>query len=121
MTQRKHFKPLLYIRATLFWLGFAPSTIVFSLIGPLLLPLSWHGRYRIMSQWTRFNVWWLQLTCGLKYEVQRAGTPAGEAAILLCKHQSTWETLALQRFIPPQVWVLKRELMRIPFFGWGSP
>ncbi len=119
MTQRKHFKPLLYLRATLFWLGFAPSTILFALIGPLTLPLSWHGRYRIMSQWTRFNVWWLGLVCGLRYEVSGREHLAGEAGVLLCKHQSTWETLALQRFIPPQVWVLKRELMRIPFFGWG--
>jgi len=119
MTQHKHFKPFLYLRATLFWLGFAPSTIFFSLIGPLLRPLSWHGRFRFMSQWTRFNIWWLELTCGLKYEVHGREHLSGDAAILLCKHQSTWETLALQRFIPPQVWVLKRELMRIPFFGWG--
>jgi 1-acyl-sn-glycerol-3-phosphate acyltransferase len=119
MTRRKHLKPLLYLRATLFWLGFAPSTMLFALIGPLTRPLSWHGRYRIMSQWTRFNVWWLGLTCGLRYEVTGREHLAGEAGILLCKHQSTWETLALQRFIPPQVWVLKRELMRIPFFGWG--
>ncbi|MFN2349464.1 MAG: lysophospholipid acyltransferase family protein [Thioalkalivibrio sp.] len=119
MTQRKHFKPFLYVRATLFWLGFAPSTIFFSLIGPLLRPLSWHRRFRFMSQWTRFNIWWLELTCGLKYEVHGREHLTGDSAILLCKHQSTWETLALQRFIPPQVWVLKRELMRIPLFGWG--
>ena len=37
----------------------------------------------------------------------------------MAKHQSTWETLALQAIFPPQVWVLKRELLWIPFFGWG--
>jgi 1-acyl-sn-glycerol-3-phosphate acyltransferase len=37
----------------------------------------------------------------------------------LCKHQSAWETLALQVIFPPQVWVLKRELLWLPFFGWG--
>jgi 1-acyl-sn-glycerol-3-phosphate acyltransferase len=37
----------------------------------------------------------------------------------MCKHQSSWETLALQALFPPQVWVLKRELLWIPFFGWG--
>jgi 1-acyl-sn-glycerol-3-phosphate acyltransferase len=119
MAQRKHFKPLLYIRSVLFWVGFALSTVLFALISPLTLPFNWHGRFGIMSQWTRFNVWWLRVTCGLGYEVQGQEHLAGEAGVLLCKHQSTWETIALQRFIPPQVWVLKRELMRIPFFGWG--
>ena len=38
---------------------------------------------------------------------------------MLCKHQSAWETLALQQIFPPQVWVLKRELLWMPFFGWA--
>jgi 1-acyl-sn-glycerol-3-phosphate acyltransferase len=38
---------------------------------------------------------------------------------VLCKHQSAWETLALQVIFPPQAWVLKRELLWLPFFGWG--
>jgi len=37
----------------------------------------------------------------------------------MCKHQSAWETIALQKVFPPQVWVLKRELLWLPFFGWG--
>ena len=39
--------------------------------------------------------------------------------MVLARHESAWETLALQRYFAPQVWVLKRELLRIPFFGWG--
>jgi 1-acyl-sn-glycerol-3-phosphate acyltransferase len=42
-----------------------------------------------------------------------------QASIILSKHQSAWETLALQSIFPPQVWVLKRELLRLPFFGWA--
>ena len=38
---------------------------------------------------------------------------------MLSKHQSAWETLAFQFIFPPQVWVLKRELLWMPFFGWG--
>ena len=40
-------------------------------------------------------------------------------SIILSNHQSAWETLAFQLIFPPQVWVLKKELLRIPFFGWG--
>ena len=38
---------------------------------------------------------------------------------MLSKHESAWETLAFQAILPPQVWVIKRELLWIPFFGWG--
>ncbi|MFN4264003.1 MAG: lysophospholipid acyltransferase family protein [Thioalkalivibrionaceae bacterium] len=107
-------------RGGLFSLGFWVSTIIFGLFAPLVLwPLGWHGRYRVLSQWTRFNVWWLGLTCGLRYRVhgrEHLSTPGGVVAMV--KHQSAWETIALQQIVPPQVWVLKRELMRIPFFGW---
>jgi 1-acyl-sn-glycerol-3-phosphate acyltransferase len=40
-------------------------------------------------------------------------------SIVLSNHQSAWETLAFQQIFPPQVWVLKKELLHIPFFGWG--
>jgi 1-acyl-sn-glycerol-3-phosphate acyltransferase len=39
--------------------------------------------------------------------------------IVLAKHQSAWETLSFQVIFPPQVWVLKKELLWIPLFGWG--
>jgi 1-acyl-sn-glycerol-3-phosphate acyltransferase len=40
--------------------------------------------------------------------------------VVLCKHQSTWETIALRALLPPaQTWILKRELLWVPFFGWG--
>jgi 1-acyl-sn-glycerol-3-phosphate acyltransferase len=38
---------------------------------------------------------------------------------VLAKHQSAWETIAFEVFLPPQVWVLRRSLLRVPFFGWG--
>ncbi len=110
-----------YLGSILFWMGFGLSTMIFSTFGWLILwPLDFRGRYRVMSQWSRFNIWWLKRCCGLDCEVSGLEhLPREGAAIVMAKHQSTWETLAIQRFIPPQVWVLKRELMRIPFFGWG--
>lgn len=112
---------MLYLRALLFWLGFIVSTFLFGLIlVPLIWPLDWQGRYRVLSQWTRLNIWWLKTSCGLTYRVHgREHLQQPQAAIVLAKHQSAFETLALQQILPPQVWVLKRELMRIPFFGWA--
>lgn len=59
------------------------------------------------------------MTCGLSHEVSGLENIPDEAAIIMCKHQSAWETLALQLIFPPQVWILKRELLWIPIYGWG--
>ncbi|MEJ2060228.1 MAG: lysophospholipid acyltransferase family protein [Gammaproteobacteria bacterium] len=112
-------RPVLYVRAFLFWIGFAISTMVIASTAFLLLPFSFRVRFAWISQWTHFNLWWLGLTCGLRYRVEGQENLPDRAAVVMAKHQSTWETVALQRFLPPQVWVLKRELLRIPFFGWG--
>ena len=64
-------------------------------------------------------MWWLALTCGIHYEViGRENIPATNA-IVLCKHQSAWETLVLPLCLPPLAFVIKRELLWIPLFGWG--
>jgi 1-acyl-sn-glycerol-3-phosphate acyltransferase len=57
--------------------------------------------------------------CGIRYRVLGADNIPGEACVVLSKHQSAWETLAFQEIFPPQVYVIKRELLWIPFFGWG--
>ena len=63
-----------------------------------------------------FLLWHL---CGLRYRIIGAENIPKTPSIVLSKHQSAWETLAFQEIFPPQVWVLKKELLRIPFFGWG--
>jgi 1-acyl-sn-glycerol-3-phosphate acyltransferase len=112
-------KALITIRSLAFALGMTVSTAVFGVLAPLLFPLPFRARYGFISRWTRFNLWWLHKTCGLGYRVEGAENIPPLNGIVLCKHQSAWETLALQAIFPPQVWVIKRELLRIPFFGWG--
>lgn len=88
---------------------------------PVLLtfPLSFKWRFRIISQWARLHVWLARVLCGLRYEVYgREHLPPGPA-ILMAKHQSSWETLAFALIFPPQTWVLKREVLWIPLFGWA--
>ena len=77
------------------------------------------SRYKIVSQWAIFNLWLLKIICHIHYEVKGLDNISENPCIILCKHQSAWETLALQAIFPPQVWVIKRELLWIPFFGWG--
>nr|WP_234982839.1 lysophospholipid acyltransferase family protein [Ectothiorhodosinus mongolicus] len=110
---------MLTIRASVFWLGMVLSTVIVGLVIPLLAPLPWRLRYRLLAMWPRFNLFWLRLCCGIRYRVNGIEHLPNQAAIVMAKHQSTWETLALTQILPPQVWVLKQELLNVPVFGWG--
>lgn len=112
-------KALIALRSTLFAAFLILVTPVFAVIALLTFPLPALTRYRIISVWSRWVMWAARVLCGIRYRViGREHIPA-EPCIILSKHQSAWETLAFQLIFPPQVWVLKRELLRVPFFGWG--
>jgi 1-acyl-sn-glycerol-3-phosphate acyltransferase len=110
---------MIYLRSTLFFIFYSLSAIIFSLLAILVLPLPFKARYAVVSQWAKTNIWLLAKICDLRLEVEGGEHIGTEPAVIICKHQSAWETLALQTVFPPQVWVLKRELLWIPFFGWG--
>ncbi|MHB0926653.1 MAG: lysophospholipid acyltransferase family protein [Gallionellaceae bacterium] len=107
------------LRSLIFLLLQIIITPVFALLALLSFPLSPLTRYRIISQWAKLMLPLLQLVCGIRHEVRGIENIPREPCIVMCKHQSAWETLALQKIFPPQVWVLKRELLQIPFFGWA--
>ena len=107
------------VGSSLFSLGLVCSTLVFTPIALASVLLPYRFRWRVVTQWSRFNLYWLAVTCGVKCEIEGLENIPAEPAIILARHESAWETLALQRWFAPQVWVLKRELLRIPFFGWG--
>ncbi len=107
------------LRAILFYLGLTLATVIVFVLSPLVFPFPQTVRGRYFALWARFVMWWLRLTCGLGFRVEgRENIPEG-TALILAKHQSAWETIAMQTIFPPQTWVLKRELLLIPFFGWG--
>ncbi len=95
------------------------TVLVFAPLALLTFPLPHPLRYRFISQWARLQTWLVGVLCGVRYRVEgREHLPKGPA-IILAKHQSAWETIAFQKIFPIQTWVLKRELLLIPFFGWG--
>lgn len=110
---------LVALRSSLFAAFQIIITPVFAVIALLTFPLPALTRYRIISTWTRCVMWAARVICGIRYRVIGAEHIPPEPCIILSKHQSAWETLAFQLIFPPQVWVLKRELLRVPFFGWG--
>lgn len=111
----------LYLRALLYAIGFYGVTIVYSvpclLIGPLL---PFRTRFRFLTLVNYFYIAWLRICCGLGVELKgRENLPTEGAYVVVANHQSEWETLYFQTLVRPQAVVLKRELLRIPLFGWA--
>ena len=95
------------------------SALVYAPLAVLSFPFPLLARYRFITQWARFQLWLLRHLCRLDYQIEGGGNLPPGPAIVFSKHQSAWETLAYQLILPPFVWVLKRELLWIPLFGWG--
>ena len=82
--------------------------------------LPYRKRYYIVSRWNVFTIWLLKSICGIRYQVKGMENLPDEPVILLSKHQSAWETIFLLCHMPrPLSFVLKKELLYIPFFGWA--
>jgi 1-acyl-sn-glycerol-3-phosphate acyltransferase len=107
--------------SALFYLGYICATVFW---GGLSVLIAWVIPYRarftfIIGYWTRFCLWWLKLTCGIRYQIEGLENLPDKPCVVFCRHESTWETLFLQTLLAPQATLIKRELLMIPFFGWA--
>ncbi|MDO1509446.1 MULTISPECIES: 1-acyl-sn-glycerol-3-phosphate acyltransferase [unclassified Neisseria] len=109
---------MLYIRNLIYWLVLVLITPpMFTLIIPIaLIP---KGANHVGRAWALILVWMLKHIIGLKYRVIGRENIPDRPSIICSKHQSGWETLAFQEIFPLHVFVAKKELFKLPFFGWG--
>jgi len=112
-----------HLRSLLFALFQLVVTPIYAIAVLLLFWLPPRARFRFISGWCALQLWGARWICGIRHQVQGAGNiPAGDgvpAHIVMSKHSSTWETLALHMFFPPLAFVAKKELLSLPFFGWA--
>jgi 1-acyl-sn-glycerol-3-phosphate acyltransferase len=95
------------------------SALAFGGFMALCFLAPYRTQFAIARSWARLQFWLLGTVCGLTFTVEgRERIPAGNH-IVMSNHTSAWETIAQFLIFPPQVWVLKRELLWIPFIGWG--
>jgi 1-acyl-sn-glycerol-3-phosphate acyltransferase len=111
--------PGIITRSLLFALIQIVATPLFALAALATFPFKPLARYRVVTAWSRLMVASAARLCGIRYRVLGAERLPRPPFIVLAKHQSAWETLVFQVILPPQVWVIKRGLLWIPFFGWG--
>lgn len=110
---------MLFLRSFLFVLGSEVALIfvVLLLLLSFYLPIKY--RYKIGSLWGKFNTWWLGITCNVKLKIIGRENIPKQACVIIANHQSSWESFAFQKIFPHQTWVLKKQLLWIPIFGWG--
>jgi 1-acyl-sn-glycerol-3-phosphate acyltransferase len=107
------------VRSLLFTTYMMVSACLFGGFMGLCFWLPYRAHFAIARCWARCLLWMLERLCGLNFIVEgRERIPAGNH-IVMSNHTSAWETVAQFVIFPPQVWVLKRELLWIPFVGWG--
>ena len=110
---------MLILRSCVFTLFQWVITPIFTVISLCTFPLPRLMRYRIITTWSRLIIGAAWHVCGVRYRVFGLENLPQQPCVILSKHQSAWETLAWQVIFPPQVWVTKREVLWVPFFGWG--
>jgi 1-acyl-sn-glycerol-3-phosphate acyltransferase len=69
--------------------------------------------------WSKLNIYLVKYICGVNYKVTGLKNISSNAVIIASNHQSAWETLFFQTLFSKQTWILKKDLLKIPFFGWG--
>lgn len=110
---------MLFIRSLLFNLLFWVNTVVCSTLLLLLRVFGFSASWVVARAWSRLTFVMLRIVCGIRLEIEGREHFPDEACVVIAKHQSAAETIAMPILVPPYVWILKRELFYIPFFGWA--
>ena len=109
-----------FFRSLVFNLVMVSATVIWALVCLLFAPLPYAKRYYMTMRWNVFVIWAARRICGIEYRVLGLENLPDAPVILLSKHQSAWETVFYPAMMPrPLVFVFKRELLWIPFFGWA--
>jgi 1-acyl-sn-glycerol-3-phosphate acyltransferase len=107
------------LRSLLFTLFQSVFTPAWAVLCCALFFLPARQRFWVIKQWCAANVWASRALCGIRYTVIGRENIPSTSHLILCKHSSTFETVALSNIFFPISFVAKRELLWLPFFGWA--
>jgi 1-acyl-sn-glycerol-3-phosphate acyltransferase len=110
---------MLLLRSLLFQTWFFASVIVFAIAVVLCWPLPISARFAVARGWGRGMLWAGRFFCGLDYVIEGTANIPETPAVIMSKHSTVFEAYAQLVFFPSQSWVVKRELLWVPLFGWG--
>ncbi|HNP35778.1 MAG TPA: lysophospholipid acyltransferase family protein [Woeseiaceae bacterium] len=110
---------MIFVRSLLFNVF---EFITVMIAATLLLVTFWappRFRHGVCRAWCSLMVWAVDFFCGIKTVVEGAENVPDTPSVVLIKHTSTLETLWQVSFFPQTVWVVKREILFAPVFGWA--
>ena len=110
---------MLFIRSALFNLGFFAWTPICSILLIVSRPFGFAASWFWAKVWSRSTLWLAKVICGIRIEIEGREHLPDVPCVVMAKHQSAMETVAMPLLTPPYVWVLKRSLFYIPIFGWA--
>ncbi len=111
---------MIFIRSALYLLYLAVITPVIAFLMAIVMPFTQrHVPYSLAKWWTRLAIFGLRWICNIKHEIRGVENIPATPTIVMAKHQSGWETVFFVTYFPEHSWVVKQELLNVPFFGWG--
>ena len=110
---------MLFLRSLLYFIGSIVSVILIAFCSLFFVFSPYSIRYKVISKWAFFCIWWLKITLNITINIIGKNNITDSPCVICSNHQSTWETLGFQTILPPHTWVLKKELLWIPIFGWA--
>jgi len=109
---------MLLLRSLTFNVCFYLNTIILLLVYLPVLLLPRRTIWTAVRTWTTINHWLLQKICGIDFEIRGIDRIPSGPLLVASKHQSAWETFTLPTLFDDPTFILKRELMWLPIFGW---
>ena len=106
------------VRSLAFNVCFYLNTISLLLVFLPVLLLPRRTVWTVVRTWTTINHWLLRKICGIDFEIRGIERIPSGPLLVASKHQSAWETFTLPTLFDDPTFILKRELMWLPFFGW---
>jgi 1-acyl-sn-glycerol-3-phosphate acyltransferase len=108
-----------FARSVLFLIGAVLITAPFGFLVPLGRIFGKRAPFSLARTYTRVMLAWSVVSLRIRYEVAGWDNVPAAPAVIMAKHQSAWETLFIESFFPNQCWIVKKELLWLPFVGWG--
>ncbi len=110
---------MILLRSLLFYIFFIPCTIGIAILVLITRVLGRDAAWQVGNLWGWCGNALLRVFCGIKVKIEGKEHIPNEPCVIVSNHQSTWETTTFPTLLPPFVWILKKELLYIPIFGWA--
>ena len=104
--------------SSIFWILLVTISMLYTIISLIISPLNIHLRHKIVTSWSYAFIFLAKFLCRVNYKVIGKENIVKTPCIIASNHQSMWETVAFNLVFPPHVWIMKKELLKMPFFGW---